>query len=62
MLQYLIGQVSVNIHSNDIGIVSMVTLVDEEIQLDELDALKADLLSLQASVHKLVYYFSLATL
>lgn len=28
-------------------------VVDDDIQLDELDALKADLLSLQASVHKL---------
>ena len=32
----------------------MAMTVDDEIQLEELDALKADLLSLQASVHKLV--------
>ena len=31
----------------------MAMTVDDEIQLEELDALKADLLSLQASVHKL---------
>ena len=39
-----------------------IMVVDEEIQLDELDALKADLLSLQASVHKLVCQFSSAYL
>ena len=52
MHQFLIDQVNV-ICDNDVD--SICVIVDEEIQLDELDALKADLLSLQASVHKLVY-------
>ena len=42
--------------------VPLCTIADDDIQLDELDGLKADLLSLQASVHKLVSVASVADL
>ena len=59
MYQCSIGQVSSIIYNNTNGLLTLIWyvlnyIVDDEIQLDELDALKADLLSLQASVHKLV--------
>ena len=55
MHQFLIDQVNISVFNNDmIPKCTNIMVVDEEIQLDELDALKADLLSLQASVHKLV--------
>lgn len=49
--QFLIDQVN-STYDNDVVLYGYV-VVDDDIQLDELDALKADLLSLQASVHKL---------
>ena len=55
MHQFLTDQVCIIIDNDmDIVCIIMVMIVDDEIQLEELDALKADLLSLQASVHKLV--------